>query len=381
MKKALVIASVASMIDQFNIPNILLLKELGYEVNVACNFLAGSTCSQAKVESLKKYLEEINIKSYQIDFARNVSRLYQNLKAYYQVKKIVDSNHYDLIHCHSPIGGMLTRLAARKSRKKGTRVLYTAHGFHFNKDMPMWNWIAYYPVEYICSYYTDILISINKEDYSLAQNRLHSKEVVYVPGVGIDIKQYSISEYDSNTISKVKKSLGIGNDEKMIISIGELISGKNHESVIKALSKLSNTNWKYFICGKGKLYDSLQKLINELGLANSVQLLGFRTDIKELLTSADLFVLPSFREGLPVALMEAMVSKTAAVCSNIRGNTDLIGKNALFNPCDIESIAIKIDEYLKKDNTDEILLNYEKVKDFDINIVMAKMKALYTTKE
>ena len=378
MSKALIVASVASMIDQFNRPNIKLLKELGYDVHVACNFIEGSTCSLEKIQQLETDLQTEGVTFSQIDFARNITRITQNLRAYRQIKRLLKQEKYDLIHCHSPIGGLLTRMAAKKYRKKGTRVIYTAHGFHFYKGAPLKNWLLYYPVEWLCAFWTDELITINKEDYARAQKHMHAKHVTYIPGVGVDLKKFSPKLYTDEEISNARIELGLNDGEKMLLSVGELIPRKDLESVIRALAKINDLHIKYFICGTGELREYLEKLIEELGLSENIKLLGYRTDISKLCDCTDLFVFPSLQEGLPVALMEAIASKAAVICSNIRGNTDLVSGNALFEPKNVNQIAEKIEQYIISDNTAEVERNYANLKKFDLEKVAEEMKILYS---
>ena len=184
MKAVLVITSVASMVDQFLFPTLELFQNMEYEVHVACNFDKGNTCSDERVLELKSKLRDRNILYHQIDFAREVSKVSENIRAYKEVYKLVSDHKYDLIHCHSPIGGLITRLACRKIRKHGTPVIYTAHGFHFFKGAPIQNWILYYPVEKLCSRWTDVLIAINQEDFSFAKRKMKSKKIEYIPGIG-----------------------------------------------------------------------------------------------------------------------------------------------------------------------------------------------------
>lgn len=168
MKKVLILASVASMIDQFNMPNIELLQNMGYNVDVACNFKEGNTCSDEKIEELKSTLKKMNIQCFQIDFARDVTNMGRNIKSLWQVEQLLETNKYEFLHCHSPIGGVVGRVAGKL---KHVKVIYTAHGFHFYKGAPKKNWLIYYPIEKLCSYMTDVLITINKEDYVLAQKK------------------------------------------------------------------------------------------------------------------------------------------------------------------------------------------------------------------
>lgn len=326
MKRMLMLASVASMIDQFNMPNIELLQEMGYEVHVACNFEKGSTCTDEKILELKKKLKQVHVRFFQIDFERNVMKLNQDLKAYKQVLKLAKKYHYTFIHCHSPIGGVVGRLVGHKTN---TKVIYTAHGFHFYKGAPLLNWLIYYPIEKFLSRYTDILITINKEDYARAKKNFHAKRIEYVPGVGIDIEKYQNVQIDRE---KKRKELGVNPKDIVLLSVGELNKNKNHEVVIRALAKLHRSNVKYLLAGQGGLKEYLESLAKDLGLEKQIIFLGFRKDIAEIYKVSDIFVFPSKREGLSVALMEALANGLPCIVSNIRGNVDLISedKNGLI---------------------------------------------------
>ena len=322
--RVLMVASVSSMIGQFNMNNIKLLQEMGYEVHVACNMRDRSVWPKERIE---KFLIELNQKSityYQIDFARKPLKFMEHVRAYKQLVKLLNTNRYQFIHCHSPIGGAIARIAGHHT---GTKVIYTAHGFHFYKGAPIVNWILYFPVEWICSWFTDILITINQEDYQRAIRFLHAKKVEYVHGIGVDIDKFKTDRIDIKEINKKQqfmKQWGIPYNAKILLSVGELNKNKNHSIVIKALAELKDTTIHYCIAGNGILRDDLMQLANELGIEEQVHLLGYRNDINELLGMADIYLLPSIREGLNVSLMEAMASTLPCICSNIRGNNDLI---------------------------------------------------------
>ena len=361
------------MVDQFLLPSITLLQNMGYIVEVACNFETGSTCSKEKIENLKEKLSTLGVKYYHIDFARNVLSLSQHIKAYKQVKQILTNDQYELMHCHSPIGGLISRLACRKARKSGTTVIYTAHGFHFYKGAPLKNWLIYYPVEKFCSYFTDTLITINKEDYALAQKKMRAKKIEYVAGVGIDL-----TKFGQNTVNNAekRKELCIPSDATVLLSVGELNENKNHETVIRAIKDLDAY---YIIAGKGDLKEHLQSLIDELGLTERVKLLGFRTDVSELYRVADVYVLPSIREGLNVSVMEAMASGLPVVCGRIRGNTDLIDNNggALFDPHSVDECKKAITDVIGQNKNDLSVYNLEKVKTMSVEQVNIGMKEIY----
>lgn len=373
MTKALVITSVASMVDQFLMPSVKLLQEMGCDVHVACNFINGNTCSNEKIAQLKEKLSELGVRFFQIDFDRNVMNIQANALAYAQVKKLLSSDAYNIIHCHSPIGGLITRMAARKARKAGTKVLYTAHGFHFYKGAPLKNWLLYYPVEKLCALRTDVLITINQEDYALAQKKMNARCVEYVPGIGIDLNKFGKSQVDSLSI---RAELGIPMDATLLLSVGELNQNKNHETVIRAIK---NLDVYYVIAGKGELREHLQNVIDTLGIKNRVKLLGYRNDIGKLCETADIYVMPSYREGLSVALMEAMANGLPCVASRIRGNTDLIDENggALFDPKSIQDCANAIDFLLAGDLKKYGEYNAIRINNFSIKNVNTVMGEIY----
>lgn len=376
MKKVLMLASVASMIDQFNMQNIAILQEQGYEVHVAANFEQGSTSSNERVEQFKKELKEKDISYFQIDFSRNVSNILQNIKAYKQIKYILKNSKYEFIHCHSPIGGVCGRLAAKVTN---TKVIYTAHGFHFYKGASKLNWMIYYPIEKVLSHITDVLITINKEDYELAKKKMKAKKIEYVPGVGVDTQKFS-----NIVIDKVekRKELALSQDNIVLLSVGELNKNKNHEVIIRALAKLNNPNIHYIIAGRGKLKQYLNELAKELNIEKQVHMLGFRTDIKELYKISDIFCFPSYREGLSVALMEALASGLPIVCSNIRGNTDLVNNKQngyLCNPDSDIEFTNKIKLILEDENLSKLISknNLKSIKKFDKELINEYMKMIY----
>ena len=302
--------------DQYNISNIDTLITLGYKVDVACNFVKGNTCSKEQIKDLKQRLTEMNVGFYQIDFTRNVMNFPQDMKAYSQVKKLVLKKKYDFIHCHSPIGGVIGRAVAHEV---GIKVIYTAHGFHFYDGAPKKNWIIYYPIEKLFSKWTDILITINKEDYSRAKKKFYANKVVYIPGVGLDTEKFEQCNIDRR---KKRELLNIPDDGFVLLSVGELQNRKNQRTIIEALETLHNLKIYYLVVGKGELREEYEQLIKTYDLQNNIKLLGFRTDIAELCKAADCFIHPSVREGLGIAPLEAMASGLPLISSYINGIKD-----------------------------------------------------------
>lgn len=365
-KRVLVLASVASMIDQFNMSNIAILQELGYKVEVACNFEKGNTCSEERVAELKERLENLGVDYYQIDFTRNVTDLPQDLKSYQQVKELVVKHQYSFVHCHSPIGGAIGRIVCHET---GTKVIYTAHGFHFYDGAPLKNWLLYYPVEKFLSRYTDVLITINGEDYTRAKEKFYARKTLYIPGVGVDTKKFALRKSGSE---RIRTELGLKDKDIMILSVGELNENKNHESVIRAIKGMDVT---YVIAGKGEKRNSLEQIAKDCDV--DLRLVGFRTDVSDFYDAADVYVLPSIREGLNVSLMEAMASGLSCAVSRIRGNTDLIDdKNVLFDPKNTEQLRESVETAVK--NREEYSKkNLKKIREFDLSTVQTLISEIY----
>ena len=376
MKKALIATSVASMIDQFNIPDILLLQQLGYEVDVAANFDSPGSITKERAEKLLERLCAMGVGVINTPVPRSITALGGMLRSYRMLKRLGKEKKYDLVHCHSPIGGAITRLAFRKARAGGTRVIYTAHGFHFFEGAPLKNRLIFYPVEKLCSRYTDVLITINREDYQAAKEKLNAGRVEYIPGVGIDTARFS----DRADAREKRAELGIGEESRVILSVGELNENKNHRAVIKALANL-NSDVCYVVAGKGALLDELRSLAKELGVSDRVYLLGYREDVCALYGAADLFVHVSYREGLPVSVMEAMASGLPVVASSIRGNVDLIDENggALVSPDDTEGLTAAIREILSDREKQEKMgaHNREASKKYSTATVGEMLKEIY----
>lgn len=372
-------ASVAAQIHHFNMNNIRLLQEQGYQVDIACNMENGGTMEAEKIAALRQKLEAMNVRVYHIPLTRKITEWSALLFSIYQSQKIITENHYALIHCHSPIGSVVCRIANRLSAGYGERkLIYTAHGFHFYKGAPIINWLLYYPIEKVCSYFTELIITINQEDFLFAKSKMKAKKVKYVPGVGIDTKCIADTIVDIET---KKDEIGIPPSAFMLLSVGELNRNKNHEVVVRSMEKLPS-DIHYVVAGKGDLTQYLMDVATECGVADRVHLLGYRSDIAALLKAADLFVFPSYREGLPASVMEAMAAGKAVVCSRIRGNTDLVdeGKGGfLVEPSDVEAYIKSIDllchDTDKRENMGKY--NLEKSYQFDAKHINEEMAQIY----
>lgn len=378
MKKVLITASVISFIEWFNKENVMFLKQqLGCEVHIACNF---DYMQDTDVERTKAYIDKLikeGIVLHNIQFARS-PLAGSNVSAYKQLKELIDRESFDLIHCHTPAVGGLTRWAARKARRNGSKVMYTCHGFHFHNSSPKINWVIYYPIERFLSRYCDYIVTINKQDYKRAQT-FHCKNVRYIPGVGVDILGIKQLQVDKDN---KRKSIDIPTDAILIISAGELIERKNHEVIIKALGLLKNPDIYYAIAGKGPLREYLENLAVKLGIGDRVKFLGFRTDIKELYHIADISAFPSLIEGLGLAGIEAMAAGIPLVSSNVHGITDYVidGKTGYaLNPCDVKGFAAAIDKLAGNKQLRESMREacLKAVEPFELNNALRVMWNIY----
>lgn len=319
MKKVLIVASVVSFIEWFNKENVDFLQQLGCQVHIACNF---DYTKDTDTQRTKNYIQKIKdqgVVLHNIAFARSPFST-ENFRAYKELKRIIESQAFDLIHCHTPTASMMTRLAAMKTRRKGTVVMYTCHGFHFHNASPKKNWLIYYPVERILSRCCDYIVTINREDFNRAKT-FHCKNVRYIPSVGVDTKRIKNLKIDKG---EKKTSIGVPAEKLLILSAGELIERKNHQVIIKALAKVSDPDIYYAIAGKGPLKEELQELAQKLGIGDRVLFLDFRTDILELYHAADISAFPSRIEGLGLAGIEAMAAGVPLISSNVHGILDYV---------------------------------------------------------
>lgn len=329
-KKVLLCATVDYHFKAFHLPYMKWFKEQGWEVHVAANG-----------EMDLPYVDT----KFNIAIQRSPFK-FKNVKAYGELKAIIDENKYDIIHCHTPMGGVLARLAAREARKNGTKVIYTAHGFHFCKGASFINWMVYYPLEKFLSYLTDCLITINKEDYQLAvDRRFKAGRIEHVHGVGVDTVRF----HPINDIHKyeLKVKAGYSSEDILLFYAAEFNQNKNQQMLIQALARIKNDvpNVKLLLAGEGPLKEQCSNLARELGVEYQVDFLGYRDDIHLLLPICDVAVASSLREGLPVNIMEAMACTLPIIASSNRGHRELVHNDHngwIIEPNDYEAMAMKI---------------------------------------
>ncbi|MGI6226960.1 MAG: glycosyltransferase family 4 protein [Peptococcales bacterium] len=364
--KVLYVSTISNTINAFMIPHIEMLLDQGHHVDIACNI----------DREISPKLIDSGCKVFNVEFQRSPLKK-ENLSAFKKISKLIKNEKYDLVHTHTPIASAIVRLACKSNKK--IKVFYTAHGFHFFKGAPIKNWLIYYTIEKWLSRYTDVLITINQEDFNRAKNCLLAKSVEYLPGVGLDIDKFNRLVVDRKS---KRKEVGLPDNAFVVLSVGELNKNKNHETIIKAIAKLNNTNIHYVICGRGLLEDYLRCLVIELHLERQVHLLGFRNDVGEIYKISDIFAFPSQREGLGMAALEAMACGLPLITSNVHGIVDYStdGKTGYtYNPKDIDGFASAISKLFTDRITIEKMCseNISLVKKYDINQVISKLNLIY----
>lgn len=368
--KKLLITSTDMMMIQFLIPHVRYLSENGFQVEIACSVVG------QRLEDVKKALADVPCVIHTVRLERSPVKP-KNLLGYRDMKRLLKENRYDLIWTNEPVMGVVTRLAARNARKQGTKVLYMCHGFHFYSGAPLLNWMVYYPVERLMSRFCDTIVTINREDEERAK-AFHTAQVYRISGAGVDSSRFQAG----SGVSRLEKrhQLQLKENDWVILSIGELTRRKNHEVVLRAMAKMNDPSVHYIICGKGNLQGYLERLVKDLALEQQVRFLGYRGDIPEICHMADCFAFPSLQEGLPFALMEAMSSGLPIVCSNIRGNVDLIDDGlggVICNARSVEQFCEALTKLRTADSAPMAAYNREKMRIFDVEQAQKQVKTVF----
>lgn len=342
--------------------------DMGYEVYFGTN--------RANPENLKC---ELPVKLYDSHSYRSITAIKDNWTAYKNLSQVVETENVEVIHCNTPVGGMVGRFVGKKYHVN--KVIYTAHGFHFFKGAPLFNRTVLKFAERIMAHWTDAIITMNEEDYQSALKfKLRKGGKVYkVHGVGITLDEFS----NVNVDKQAKRSeLGLKDTDIVCISAGDLVVRKNYSIAIKALAKVKNKNVHYLICGVGPEKNNLEKLAVNNGIADRIHFLGFRSDVKELMKISDIFLFTTLQEGLPRSMMEAMACGLPCVASKIRGNVDLLDEGQggyLREPSDLEGITecigFLVGDYSLRKQMGKY--NLESIKNYDVNVVKREIEQIY----
>lgn len=355
-------------ITNFTIPSVNVATGMGYDVTIGVN---------------RRYADKLSciypVSFYNAEIYRNPFSIKEMRRAYKNACKEISSADYLAIHCNTPIGGMVGRLAGKKHKVK--KIVYTAHGFHFYKGAPLFNRTVLKWAEQIMAHWTDAIITMNAEDYEAAKKFRLKKggKVYFVHGVGITLSDF-VGVGDKR--NEKRAELNLNDDDIALVSAGDLILRKDYATAIRAIALADNENLHYFICGVGPERENLEELAKELGVENQIHFLGFRSDVKELMAASDIFLFTTLQEGMPRSMMEAMATGLPCVASAIRGNVDLIenGENGYVCAAkDVEAFSKAISKLAQsKELREEISKkNLEKIKGYDVSVVEKEIKAIY----
>lgn len=354
--------------SNFSLPALKVALDMEYDVYMGIG--------RANAEELECTLP---IKLYDAHTYRSITAFKDNFIAYKNLHDVIKKANVEVIHCNTPVGGMIGRICGKLCGVK--KVIYTAHGFHFYKGAPLFNRTILKWAEKVMAHWTDAIITMNKEDFEAAKKfKLRNDGKVYfVHGVGVNTEDFiGIDSFRENK----RRELALADDDIMLMSMGDLVPRKNYGIAIEAIAKASNPKLKYFICGKGPELENLEKLAKELGVESQIIFMGFRSDIKELLSAADIFLFTTKQEGLPRSMMEAMAAGVPCIASKIRGNVDLIEDGIggyLCETNDSDAYAEKInllanDSELRKKMSES---NLKTIKPFDVKNVEREIKSIY----
>ena len=341
MKRALIISNSSGLVTDFLDNDMNILKERGYKIDCACNL-------KYPGKDTDNFIKKHDINVLQVDFPIRNLDIKMIVKSFFELKKILKENEYDIVHCHSTIAAAIGRECAKKYRRKGTKVLYTSHGFPFYEGNYGKKAKMFFQIEKYYSKYTDAILTICNEDYNNALN-MKCKNVYLMHGVGINVDNFINTSINRD---EYRKKLGFSEKDKVILSVGELNTNKNHQVVIRAISELDDPNIVYAICGREVTETGKMKELNDLAesLDVRVKFLGFRKDIPEICHSADIGALPSLKEGLGLSGIEMLASGIPVVGSNRQGIKDYIKNGVtgyLAEPDSVESFAKAISDTFK----------------------------------
>ncbi len=339
MSKILFVANVAKEhIMKFHLPQMRVFRERGWQVDVAC---AGD-------EDIPHCDHQ-----YHTSWKRSPFTL-KTFTGIRELTKIINDNQYDIVYCHTPVGGLVARLAARKARKNGTKVIYCAHGLHFFKGAPLINWLLFYPIEKWLARYTDVFFTINNEDYEFVQSHLRKDMVkTLTPGVGVNFNRLQIENKEA-VRREYRETLGVSDDTPVMIYVAEIIQNKNQRLLVDAIKHLLNDfpNCRLLLVGPEHDNGNLKSYIKSQGLSHTISLLGWRSDIGQLMCASDICVASSIREGLSINLLEAMYCNLPVVATDNRGHRMVIrdGENGFLVPLnDPATMAARVKDLLCND--------------------------------
>ena len=371
--RVLFVATVDSHLYNFHLPMMTLLRDMGYEVEVA----AGESGFASRIESL-------GFPVIALPFSKDLLSV-GNVVAGLRLVKLMRKRRYVLVHVHTPIAGFIARMAAHAAGVP--HVIYTAHGFHFHALGGRWSNAFFWRAERFAARWTDVLITMNAEDFAAARSTMGSAKtrIEYVPGVGVDTVRYSPPS-DSER-RHAREALGVADADFVVGWIGEVVGGKRPGDALEVMRLLAGTQpqSRLLLAGEGRLEETMRRGIARLGVSRTVRLMGWVEDVPGFLQGCDAVLMTSDREGLPKCVMEAMACGLSVVAWDIRGCRDLIqhGRSGFLVPFgDCRAMAGRLGELATNAALRASMgaAGRETVlADFGLDSVLARMREIYAT--
>jgi glycosyltransferase involved in cell wall biosynthesis len=330
--KILLAASVPVHFRAFHLPWVKRLRELGCIVQGAAD----------RISEMPECVEAFN-EVHDIAFPRGPTKFAAARAAGAAVAHLIEQKRIDLIHVHTPVTAFVTRKYANPFRARGLKTIYTAHGFHFHRHgNPLRNAIFKF-IEKRAGAWTDYLVVINRDDEQAARdlNIVPPDRIVYMPGVGIDLDQFSPDRVSFAEVKQLRDELKLSPADKLVTMVAEFTRNKRHRDVVQAIARLNRPDIHVAFAGEGDCRTEIETQVAQLGLNKSIHFLGYRRDLPRIYRAANCFALTSQREGLPRSLMEALALEVPAVGSDARGIRDLLaGGGGIVVPVgDIQKLA------------------------------------------
>ncbi len=330
--KVLQLSAVDFTVTRFLLPLITRLQDAGHEVVVACAdgpLLAPVRAAGVAVAP--------------VPFSRHIGALASHWRAFRMLVALMRRERFDIVHVHTPLAAFIGRLAAW--RAGAPCIVYTAHGFYFHDRMGRCRWAVFVALEWLAGRVTDVLFTQSLEDAAVARRyHLCRGATIEAIGNGVDPNTF-YPETDEKTRCATRGAVGSRPGRCVIAVIGRLVAEKGYPELFRAIKHVDADLW---VIGARLESDhaagidhALVQLESDPDLNARVHVLGARDDVPNLLRAADLFVLPSHREGMPRSIIEAMMTGLAVVATDIRGSREEVvdGETGFLVPVD-DAIAL-----------------------------------------
>lgn len=341
-------------------------KSRGHEVHCVC--------SKGPYE---KEIKQNGFYFHNVSIDRNINPI-KNIKSIYSMVKLFKKLKPDIVHVHTPVAAVLGRIAAKIA--KVPTIIYTAHGFYFHEGMTKGKYNLFFNIEkYIGRYFTDYIFTQSKEDYEIAKNNnfLRNDNYIHISN-GIDLdNKFNISKVDVSKVEKLKNKHNINPKDIIVTFIGRLVREKGILDLLNSYKLLKSKNVKFIIIGslpQGERDVETMKIIENFKDNKDIIFTGQVSNVNDYLYLSDIFCLPSYREGMPRSIIEAMAMKNAVIATNIRGSREEVVHNETGFLCNVNA-SDEIAKYI-----DKLISDSDKLEKFKHNGI-ERARKLYDEKK